>query len=189
MPCTATDIRRIINQSPGKSCQLDPLPTELLKASLDNLLPILTTICNQSLLEGVLPISQKSAIITPILKKAGLDPDVAANCRPISNLTFISKVIERIVAGQLTAYLVVNNLLPTRQSAYRAHHSTETALLGITSAIFDAADKANVTLLAALDLSAAFDCVDHHILLERLRISYGFGGCVLDWIASFLHDR
>lgn len=188
-PCAATDIRRIINQSPGKSCQLDPLPTELLKASLDDLLPILTTICNQSLLEGVLPISQKSAIITPILKKAGLDPDVAANYRPISNLTFISKVIERIVAGQLTAYLVANNLLPTRQSAYRAHHSTETALLGITSAIFDAADKADVTLLAALDLSAAFDCVDHHILLERLRISYGLGGCVLDWIASFLHDR
>ena len=137
----------------------------------------------------VLPISQKSAIITPILKKAGLDPDVAANYRPISNLTFISKVIERIVAGQLTAYLVANNLLPTKQSAYRAHHSTETALLGITSAIFDAADKADVTLLAALDLSAAFDCVDHHILLERLRISYGLGGCVLDWIASFLQER
>ena len=87
--CAAIDIRRIINQSPGKSCQLDPLPTELLKASLDDLLPILTTICNQSLLEGVLPISQKSAIITPILKKAGLDPDVATNYRPISNVTLI----------------------------------------------------------------------------------------------------
>ena len=188
-PCAVTDIRRIINQSPRKSCQLDPLPTELLKASLDDLLPILTTICNQSLLEGVLPISQKSVIITLILKKAGLDPDVAANYRPISNLTFISKVIERIVTGQLTAYLVANNLLPTRQSAYRAHHSTETALLGITSAIFDAADKADVTLLAALDLSAAYDCVDHYILLERLRISYGLGGCVRDWITSFLQDR
>ena len=141
------------------------------------------------MLEGVLPISKKSAIITPILKKAGLDPDVAANYRPISNLTFISKVIGRIVAGQLTAYLVANNLLPTRQSAYRAHHSTETVLLGITSAIFDAADKADVTQLAALDLSAAFDCVDHHTLLERLGISYGLGGCVLDWIASFLHNR
>ena len=77
---------------------------------------------------GVLPISQKSANITPILKKAGLDLDVAVNYQPISNLTFISKVIERIVAGQLTAYLVANNLFPTRQSAYRAHHSTETAL-------------------------------------------------------------
>ena len=160
-----------------------------MKASLDDLLSILTTICNQSFLEGVLQISQKSAIITPILKKAGLDSDIAANYQLIFNLTFMSKVIERIVASQFTAYLVANNLLPTRQSAYRAHHSTETALLGITSAIFDAADKANVTLLAALDLSAAFDCVDNYILLEHLRISYGLGGCVLDWIASFLQNR
>ena len=163
--------------------------TEPLKASLDDLLPILTTICNQSLLESVLPISQKSAIITPKLKKAGLDTDVAANYRPISNLTFISKIIERIVASQLTSYLVANNLVPTRQAAYRAHHSTGTATLGITSAILNAADKTDVTLLAALDLNAAFDCVDHYILLERLIISYGLGGCVLDWIASFLWDR
>ena len=67
--------------------------------------------------------------------------------------------------------------------------ANDTAMLGITSAIFDVADKADVTLLAALDLNTAFDCVDHHILLECLRISYGLGGCVLDWIASFLRER
>ena len=71
--CATADIRRIITQSPGKSCLLDIFTTELMKASLDDLLPILTTICNQSLLEGVLPTSLKSAIITPILKKSGLD--------------------------------------------------------------------------------------------------------------------
>ena len=101
---------------------------------------------------------------------------------------FVVKVIERIVATQLTAYLVANNLLPTIQSAYHAHHSTETVMLEITSAIFDAADKADVTLLAALDLSAAFDCGDYHIVLERFRISYDLGGCILDWIASFVRD-
>ena len=118
-------------------CLLDPHPTELLKASLDDLLPILTTICNWTLLEGVLLISQKIAISTPILKKAGLNPDVAANYRPIFNLTFISKDIECIVTSQLTAYLFANNLLSTRQSVYRVHHSTETAIMGITSIIFD----------------------------------------------------
>ena len=91
-PFAAADIRRIITQSPGKSCLLDPLPTELLKASLDDLLPISTTFCNQSLLEGVLPISQKSAIITPILKKASLDPNDAANYR--SSLKLLSTMLQ-----------------------------------------------------------------------------------------------
>ena len=109
--------------------------------------------------------------------------DVAANYQSISNSTFISKVIEHIATSQLTAYFVANNLFLTWQSAYHAHHSTETAMLVITFAIFDTADKADVTLLAALDLSAALDCV------ERLKILNSLGGCVLGWIASFVLDR
>ena len=102
------------------------------------------------------------------MKKPGT---VAANYRPISNLSFILKVIERIVASQLTAYLDSNDLWLRTQSGYRYGHSTDTALLRVTSDIFEACDVSKITLIALLDLSAAFDCVDHTILLERLRIT------------------
>ena len=145
--------------------------------------------CNVSLQHGLLPESQKAAIVTPILKKHDLDPDDVKSYRPISNLTFISKVIERIVASQLTGYLQMNRLLPDHQSAYRQGHSTETALLKIFSDILDAADSAQVMLLGLLDLSAAFDTVDHDILLTRLHKSYGVGGTALAWISSFIQGR
>ena len=129
--------------------------------------------------------------ITPVLKKPGLDPDDCKNYRPISNLTFVSKVVERLVARQLTDYLQENQLLPTYQSAYRRGHSTETALLKVISDIFDAADAnpSRVTLLGMLDLSAAFDTVDHETLLARLQTSYGICGPALSWVASFLTTR
>jgi hypothetical protein len=156
---------------------------------MDELLPFIHIMCNISMQHGVLPESQKSAIVTPILKKYDLDPDDVRNYRPISNLTFLSKVIERIVASQLTGYLQENKLFPDLQSAYRQGHSTETALLKIFSDILDAADSAQVTLLGLLDLSAAFDTVDHDILLTRLQVSYGVSGSALAWIASFILHR
>ena len=96
--------------------------------------------CNASLREGSLPATQKMAIITPVVKKPGLDPEEPQNYRPISNLTFISKVIERIVANQLKAHLADNDLMPSVQSAHRQRHSTETAVLKVISDIIDAAD-------------------------------------------------
>ena len=96
-----------------------PLPTSIPREFLDELLPFICTMCNVSLQHGRLPESHKEAIVTPILKKHDLDPDDVKSYRPISNLTFISKVIERIVASQLTGYLEMNKLLSDHQSAYR----------------------------------------------------------------------
>jgi len=87
----------------------------------------------------------------------------------VSNLSFLSKVVDGIVAEQFTAYLQANDLLPRLQSAYRRHHSTETALLRVLSDVYAAIDRQDVTLLGLLDLSAAFDCVDHDILIDRLQ--------------------
>ena len=86
-------------------------------------------------------------------------------------------------------HLHSNGLLPEHQSAYRRSHSTETALLKVTSDALIAADMGKLTLLGMLDLSAAFDCVDHSILLHRLEVSFGFGGAVLDWMRSYLVGR
>ena len=89
--------------------------------------------------------------------------------RPITNLSVISKVLERLVARQLVTYLTQNSLLPDLQSAYRVHHSTETALLKVIGDILLALDSGNLAMLSLLDLSVAFDTVDHHTLLQRLR--------------------
>jgi len=101
----------------------------------------------------------------------------------------MSKVIERLVFLQLSQYLHTNKLLPSVQSAYRSGYSTETAVLKVASDIWDAMDDGKVTLLGLLDLSAAFDMVDHEILIQRLHVSYGISGNVLDWLKSFVTRR
>jgi len=108
--------------------------------------------CNASLQQGCLPLSQHRAVVTPRLKKAGLDEADVKNYRPISNLTFMSKIVERLVCRQLVTFLQKHNLLPTHQSAYRRQHSTETAILKIVSDLFLACDRGQVSLLALLDL-------------------------------------
>jgi len=120
---------------------------------------------NASLWHGRLPDTQKYAIVTPLLKKPGLDVNDMANYRPVSNLTFLSKVIEWIVAQQLNDYLAANNLLTGKQSAYKSFHSTETTTLRVLSDALMSVDAQKVTLLSLLDLSATFDCVDHPLLL------------------------
>ena len=144
------EVRRVLLRSPPKTSMMDPLPTDVLSESIDIVLPFITTMCNASLQEGFLPASQKAAITTPILKKAGLDADEAASYRPISNLTFISKVVERIAADQIKSFLAESDLMPPLQSAYRPGHSTETATLKVLSDILDAADSKKTTLLGLL---------------------------------------
>jgi hypothetical protein len=104
------------------------LPTSLLKENVDTLAPFLTELFNRSLLQGTVPSVFKSAFITPLLKKPDLDPAETKSYRPTSNLSMLSKTLERLVASQLLDYLRVADLLPDLQSAYRAHHSTETAV-------------------------------------------------------------
>ena len=116
----------------------------------------------------------------PILKKADIDSVETKSYRPISNLLVISKLLERLIAKQLLSYLKDNNLLPDLQSAYRPHHSTETAILKVLADILLALDSGNLVMLTLLDLSAAFDSVNHNTLLCRLRKSHGLRALYID---------
>ena len=188
-PVTESELKKTILKSKPTSCPLDPMPTSLLIEFLDDLLPTLTNIVNSSLLSGSFPSTFKTAVVKPLLKKSSLDQNVLKNYRPVSNLSFLSKIIERTVLEQLLAYLNQHHLLCPSQSAYRPHHSTETALLKVTNDILLALDTGNVSLLTLLDLSAAFDTIDHHILLRRLHQTYGISGAALSWFSSYLKDR
>src|SRR6218665_1729105 len=142
------------------------LPPFVMVDVLDEIVPFLLYLFNRSLSEGFLPSSQKCSIIFPALKQSSLDPSLCQNYRPIANyLSFLSKTLERLVSLQLLPYLEQSGLLPSMQSGFRAHHSTETALLSLLSDIYTAMDKSHVTLLALFDASSAFDMVDHEILL------------------------
>ena len=105
VPATDHEIRKVINGSPTKSCELDPIPTKLLKDCADTILPISTRIINLSLSSGNVPPSFKTALVRPLLKKPSLDHNILKNYRPVSNLTFLSKVLERIVLARITPFL------------------------------------------------------------------------------------
>ena len=130
-PVTEELICRLTSQSPTKSCTLDPIPTTLTRQCLHDLAPLVTRIVNVSLSTGTVPSGLKQALVTPILKKSGLDANDLRNFRQVSNLPFVSKILERVVLLQLQSHLCANSLLEIRQSAYRKYHSIETAVLSV----------------------------------------------------------
>ena len=183
------DVKSIILSSPCKSCSLDPLPSNILFEHIDLFIHCLTSIVNESLANGVMPLCFRKAVISPLLKKPNLDQNEFKNYRPVSNLPFLSKIIEKAVASQLNFHISNNNLFEKHQSAYRKCHNTETALVKISNDLLLSADNKNISILALLDLSAAFDTLDHSILLNRLKESFGLDGTVLLWFKSYLSDR
>ena len=183
------DVMEIITKSPSPSCLLDPLPSWMVKQHLDVLLPVITSIVNRSLAEGVVPELLKTAIIIPLLKKATLDCNILKNYRPVSNLPFISKILERVVAKQLTDHMSLHQLHEPFQSAYKQFHSTETALIRVHNDIMWAMEEQGVTILVLLDLSSAFDTIDHRVLLSRLQDHVGVCDIPLKWFTSYLAGR
>ena len=131
----------------------------------------------------------KLSIITPLRKKQGADISDLNNYRPVSNISYFSKLLERVVAVRLHKHLAENKLFTPNQSAYRPGHSVETALTSIADSIFRSLDRRDGVAMVLLDLSAAFDTIDHAILLGRLRDVFGISGSALTWIESYLTNR
>ena len=187
-PATDHEIRDII-QTHGLKCGFsDPLPEPLIKLHTDLLVPVWTHLVNLSLQSGTID-NLKHADIIPILKAYDLDPELHSNFRPVSNLQFLGKLIERIVLKRLNKHILQNNLDIPNQYGYKPAHSTESILIKISNDILIASDKKTATVLLLLDFSAAFDTVDIHILLDILCREIGITGVALDWFRSFLTNR
>ena len=189
------EIQSTVMSMHSKSCSLDVIPTWLLKKVLNSLLPILHFIVNSSLRESYVPPSLKQSIITPVLKKSNLNANTYKSFRPVSNLSFISKLIEKCVYYQLVSYLNFHDLFGKFQSAYRIGHSCETALTRIHNDLLCGCctdlDQTSLqtSLLVLLDLSAAFDTLNHHQLLFVLKNDYGLCDNVLKWFYSYLSSQ
>ena len=171
-----------------KSCALDPVPASVPTGCLPVLLPVITDLVNCSLHTAFMPVALKTTLIIPLLKKSNLNSDDFKNFRPVSNLPFISEVIEKVVAVQLVNYIDENNLGEPLQSAYKRYHSTESTLLKVHNDILKAVDNQQTVVLLLLDLSAAFDTVDHGILIHCLESRFGIKGKALQWFRSYLEN-
>ena len=129
-PTCVTEIKELIMKSTSKSCELDPVVTSLIKQNIDVFAKYITIIVNRSLSSGCFPDNQKIAHVKPLLKKPNLDKEVFKNYRPVANLKYLGKTIERVVLSRISDHVRADhNLSDTFQSAYKPFHETETALL------------------------------------------------------------
>ena len=179
------DVEKRICKLPSKSCELDPMPTTLLKAMVEVATPVITCIINMSLLSGEFYKSLKVAHVKPLIKKKGMDV-VFKSFHPVSNLSYILKLVERFAADQLVDHVIHNGLSEKFQSVYRASHSTETASTWVRNDILLNMDNQRSTCLVLLNLSAPFDTLDHVTLLNCLEKRFKITGVVLKCIESYL---
>ena len=189
-PTTEDELRMIITEHGLKCSPEDPLPPEMLSTHIDTLLPFWVEIVNLSLEVGKMD-GAKSAVILPLIKELNsmTNTDDFKNYRPVSNLVFIGKLIERVVDIRLQEHLNVNDLNVKEEYGYKQAHSTELLLLWVTNSLLEACDKNMPTVVLLLDLSAAFDTVDHEKLLEILEVEIGVTGVALEWFKEFLTNR
>ncbi len=183
-PLTEAEVSKLLLSS-HPTCPLGPIASHLLQAISPALLPALTHIINTSLLTGIFPTAFKQARVTPLLKKPTLNTSLLENYRPVSLLPFIVKILKQVVFNQVSLFISQNNKLDAKQSGFRSGHSTETALLSVTEALRIAKADCKPSVLILLDLSAAFDTVNHQILLSTLS-SLDITGTPLRWFESYL---
>ena len=161
----------------------DVFPTRLSKIVLTNSPDYFITLINLTLQKGYFPNQFKQGVMMPLLKKSNLDSELLSSYRPVTNLRFLSKVIEGVVFEQISFYLESYNLMSKYQSAFRCSHSTETALLKVFNDLCYL-DESRSMMYIRLDLSAAFDKIDHQFLIEILAKSIGLQLLVLLFIKN-----
>ena len=182
------DVEKIMSTVNKSSCSLDPFNFSKVPDIVPLLTPIFTKIVNNCFQSGVFPVSEKVSLVRPLLKKTSLDPENLQNYRPVSNLTYLHKLIEKCILCQLLPHLMKNKAISKFQSAYRSNHSTETALCRVYNDILQNLQNSELCLLIMLDLSAAFDTIDLELLLDDLKKA-GVKDEALELLRSYVTSR
>ena len=182
-------MKAIVQKVKPTHCENDPLPISDISGctNFGNYLDILTDIVNTSIENNIFPESEKAAIVRPIIK-GKLDPQCLSSYRPVSNLTYLSKILENVVLKQLLDHLELMQAIPDQQSAYRKLYSTETTLCSVVNNLLVLMDEGKCGVLILLDLSAAFDTVEHNLLLQVCE-DIGIEGSALKYLKSYLENR
>ena len=181
-------LRKIILGSKPTTFQTDPIPSAFIKENLDMLLPLLLRIINHSITVGSFNKFWKFSTIVPLQKKVGNDMSLA-NYLPVNNLLFLSKIVEKAILKQLQSHIDEHQLLTSRLCGYRPGYSTESVILKITNDALHSMDLQCVTPLVAINLSAAFDTVNHSIMLLVLEHRFGITKNALNWFCEYLCNR
>ena len=182
-PLTPSQVTKLVADMQTKSCELDPIPTHVLKQMLPVPIPIITHIINAPLSNACFCEEWKTSVVRPLLKKKGLDL-LHKNFRPVSNLPLLSKLVEALV--QFNQHCKEHQLLPDFQSVYRQGYSTETSLIKMMNNVPWSMERKEITAVIILDMSVALDTVDHDLLLNILQNKYGITDTALQWYQSYL---
>ena len=183
------DLKSVIKEISNKTSVLDPVPTELICKFSELLDPVILHIVNLCIEQHIFPTNLKHGIVRPVAKALSKNLDDPQNTRPICTLPRLSKIIEKAHQKQLESHIYHHNLQAKFQSGYRKFSSTETAMIRIFDDIQQSLNCKRHVVLLMLDSSAAFDTVDHTILLERLRTQYGLDTQALQFMNSYLQPR
>jgi hypothetical protein len=186
-PASHAEVKKVILSIQNSSSELDPIPTHVIKGCLSVFLPLFTALANKIIAEGM-PHQLKMAVIKPLIKKHTLDPEQLSSYRPVATIPFLAKVVEKLVSRRLVHYLNVAGCLDPNQHAYKAMHSCETALLTVINDALLAIDDGMVLPLILLDMTAAFDLVDHELFFDKCE-RLGIRESAIDWIRSYLCGR
>ena len=187
-PCDLEELREIVYGSIKTTHGIDPLPSNTMSKCIDILLPHLLDMVNISLMTGSVD-GAKFSFVRPLLKKIDLVLSMFPSYRPISNLSFISKLVEKVVAKRLNEHMTIYNLHTESQHGYKSGHSTETLLIKFLNDVLVAIDQNRGVVVLLIDLSSAFDTVQHSILLKILKNALFIRGTALEWFQSFLCGR
>ena len=183
---SGNQIREVINSLNNSSPGHDELPPFVAKTCMDGYIEPITHLVNESLKSGIFPSELKLARVVPIFKSG--DPSLLTNYRPISVLSFFSKILKKIVYNIVFDFLCENEILYDYQFGFRSKHSTQQALITLVNNVTKSLDGSNIVISLFIDLKKAFDTVHHRILLRKL-YAYGIRGILLKWFESYLSDR
>jgi len=185
-PSSAEEVSRIISSFPSRSCSPGSVPSFIYKYLRHEISPLISDLFNLSIDEGSFPACLKVARVTPVFKSG--DKSLVSNYRPISVISTLSKIFEKLMFNRLIEFLDKNNILKSNQFGFRKHHCTSDAVLEFLNDAYKSLDEKSQFLTVCLDLSKAFDTVDHWVLLRKLA-HVGVRGLPLQWFGSYLRDR